>query len=232
MSKFIYIHLNSTKLCLNSFELLNRRFTFWLIADADCNHCIGQPPTRAWIWPKAWKSTRRIPGSLRKACSWRLPPCAPWTIHAQSTLSRPSQAAFVRQDVCAQRRDLRVVSAANPMLIIGDIHLLPNQMRLLLAGERKHPENIVQRVEKAASEYRNHFKCISCRSRIAAITKQFQNIGFWSFPHFALMPKQNKTIFKFQYIFFLSFSRFSVFWLLGICGNGRILVHKVRTSRG
>jgi hypothetical protein len=91
---------------------------------------------------------------MQKACSWLLPPCAPGMIHAQYTLSTPSQVAVVRQIVCAHRRYGCDVPA------IGDILLLPNQMRLLLAGERKQPENIVQCVEKAATKYIDRFYCI------------------------------------------------------------------------
>ncbi len=66
-------------------------------------------------------------------------------------------------------------------IIIGDILLLPNQIRLLqvLAGERKHPENIVQCVQKAATKYINRFNCIPCRGRISAKTKIY-NDRYWN----------------------------------------------------
>jgi hypothetical protein len=86
-------------------------------------------------------------------------------IHAQSTPSMPSPC--VRLSVLIGD----MVPTFLP-IILGDIILLPNLMRLFLAGERKHPENIVQCVEKAAPKYINRSCCISCLGRRSAAKKQ------------------------------------------------------------
>ncbi len=134
--------------------------------------------SRAWIWSNAWKPTRRIPGSLQKACSWLLPPYAPGSCPERFMLN-PLFPGQLMLHSCVRMSVLSggMVASFLP-IIIGDILLLPNQMRLLLAGERKHPENIVQRDEKATTdlEYINIFKSIPCHGRILARTKRFQNI--------------------------------------------------------
>jgi hypothetical protein len=56
-------------------------------------------------------------------------------------------------------------------IIVSHLLLLPNQMHLLLAEERKHPENIVQCVEKAMIKYIDCFYFIPCCGRISAKNK-------------------------------------------------------------